>query len=87
MALTLGAARVPMSISQEENIMSYLTRVLGQTLGVASRVHTLQVADRDARSLSDIGVADSEAARARFKSLRFGEPVSSFAARLGINGR
>lgn len=62
--------------------MPFLTQVLGNALGVASRVSSLQVADRDPRKLSDLGFAGDEASRARSS-----EPGSSQAGRSGVNGR
>ena len=67
--------------------MSYLTKVLGNTFGVASRFTELHVADSDPRTLSDLGFKSNEATRARFSALRVGEPGASAAARLGVNGR
>ncbi|MHC5653612.1 hypothetical protein [Stappia sp.] len=67
--------------------MSYLTKVLGNTLGVASRFTSLHVADSDPRTLSDLGIAGNDASRARFAAFRVGEPGASNAARLGLNGR
>lgn len=67
--------------------MTFLTKVLGNALGVASRVHPLHVADADSRTLSDLGYRGDAAHRARFNAVRFGEPGASDAARLGVNGR
>ena len=67
--------------------MSYLTKVLGNAFGVASRVPPLHVADSDPRTLSDLGFAGDDASRARFGAFRVGEPGASQAARLGVNGR
>jgi hypothetical protein len=70
-----------------ESAMSYLTKVLGNAFGIATRVHALHVADTDPRTLSDLGFAGDAAKRARFQAFRFGEPGASNAARLGVNGR
>ncbi|MBC2859478.1 hypothetical protein [Stappia sp. 28M-7] len=67
--------------------MSYLTRVLGNTFGIATRIHALSVADTDPRTLADLGMSGDAAKQARFQSFRAGEPGASNAARLGLNGR